>query len=261
MSIIIAITNQKGGVGKTTTSVNLATSLALSGFRVLIVDFDPQAHTTVHLSDHLKPVDPSYKSETGIYEVLKRELTPEQVLLQTVHPNLKIISSHLKLGSFNQNSPVGLQFKLKESFSEEFLAQFDFVFIDCQPSLSLLTLNALTMADFVLLPVQAEFLALDGLTQLIVTLKEVRAKLHPKLTVLGVLVTMYDSRNRLSGEVYDELKKNFGSDLLTQVIPRNVKLAEAPSFGKSIFDYDAFSSGSKAYKDLSEELLTRLKLK
>jgi chromosome partitioning protein len=171
---------------------------------------------------------------------------------------LYILPANLRLGLYNQNSPQGKQFSLKQAFDEEILSQFEFVIIDCQPSLSLLTLNALTSADFVLLPVQAEFLALDGLTQLVVTLREVQSKLHPKLSVLGILLTMFDSRNRLSGEVQNELKKNFGKDLFETVIPRNIKLAEAPSFGKSVFDYDSFSSGAKAYFNLTTEILTKV---
>lgn len=258
MSVKIAITNQKGGVGKTTTSVNLSSYLAKSGYSVLLIDFDPQAHSTSHLSEKLSG---GRGINTGINEVLRKEITSNVALLNTFYPNLKLLASNLKLGSFNQNSPIGLQFQLKEVLEEEFIKSFDFIIIDCQPSLSLLTLNALTFCDYVLLPVQAEFLALDGLTQLIITLKEVQSKLHPKLSVLGILVTMFDSRNRLSGEVYHELKKSFDGEVFEQVIPRNVKLAEAPSFGKSIFEYDPFSSGTKAYAKLGEEILTRLKLK
>ncbi len=261
MPIKIAITNQKGGVGKTTTSVNLGASLAELNYKVLLIDLDPQGHSTSHLSSNLVNKYQEIKENYTINDLFKNQLEPEKIVkIYQNQPNLHLLSSDLKLGSFNQANPTGLQFKLKESLPVEFLEKYDFVIIDCQPSLSLLTLNALTLADYVLLPVQAEFLALDGLSQLIITLKEVRTKLHPKLSVIGVLLTMFDVRNRLSTEVYNELQKNFGYDLLEQVIPRNIKLAEAPSFGKSILEYDSSCIGAKSYRNLATEILTRLKL-
>lgn len=254
MSTIISITNQKGGVGKTTTAVNLAAGFAKAGFATLLIDFDPQGHATEHLGARME----SEKAQKSVLNILQNNQTIAENLVQTYIPSLNILPANLRLGLYNQNNPQGKQFSLKESFTPEILDKFNYIIIDCQPSLSLLTLNALTSADYVLLPVQAEFLALDGLSQLVVTLREVQSKLHPKLSVLGILLTMFDSRNRLSGEVQTELKKNFGKDLFETIIPRNIKLAEAPSFGKSIFDYDSFSSGSKAYSNLATEILTKV---
>ncbi len=253
MSYIISVTNQKGGVGKTTTSVNLATALARADKKVLLVDFDPQGHTSEHIGSKPKGNTPS------ILELLLGQQTIEQVIQATYIPNLSLIGANLRLGKFNQLAPKGNQFVMKNSISKQAHDYFDYIILDCQPSLSLLTLNALTSSDGVLLPVQAEFLALDGLTQLIVTLKDVQTQLHPKLRILGILLTMYDSRNRLSTEVYNELSKNFGDDVFRTIIPRNIKLAEAPSFNKSIFDYDPYSSGAKAYHDLSLEVIHKVR--
>jgi chromosome partitioning protein len=256
MTSIISVVNQKGGVGKTTTSVNLSASLAKLGFRVLVIDFDPQGHSGEHLG---------IQAESGktALEVLEKEKSLISCVYISKVPNLWVLPSNLKLGQFNQNSPIGRQFSLKEAIEKDLEEgdKFDFVIIDCQPSLSLLTLNALVTCDRVLLPVQAEFLALDGLSQLIVTLKEIKTKLHPKLAVLGVLLTMYDRRNKLSYEVKNELEKNFRDDLFETVIPRSVKLAEAPSFGQSILDYAPESPGSIAYKDLANEIIKKLDVK
>ena len=255
MTTIISVVNQKGGVGKTTTSVNVSASLALLGYKVLVIDFDPQGHSGEHLGIQIE-------NGKSSLEVLEKEKS----LISCIYPskvrNLWVLPASLRLGQFNQNSPVGRQFALKEAIDKELSGgdKFDFVVIDCQPSLSLLTLNALVTCDCVLLPVQAEFLALDGLSQLIVTLKEIKTKLHPKLSVLGILLTMYDRRNKLSYEVKSELEKNFKEDLFDTVIPRSVKLAEAPSFGQSILDYAPDSPGSIAYKDLANEITKRLGL-
>jgi len=256
MSITISVTNQKGGVGKTTTAVNLASSFAKRGIRTLLIDFDPQGHATEHLGAR----EYSEKNQISVLNILENKHLVTSNIMATYQPNLFLLPANLRLGLYNQNSPQGRQFNLKEAITPEVLEKFPIILIDCQPSLSLLTLNALTAADYVLLPVQAEFLALDGLSQLIVTLREVQTKLHAKLSVLGILLTMFDSRNRLSGEVYNELQKNFGKDLFASVIPRNVKLAEAPSFGKSIFDYDPNSSGAKSYDLLVDEILTKLNI-
>jgi chromosome partitioning protein len=256
MGITISITNQKGGVGKTTTAVNLASSLARRGLRVLLIDFDPQGHATEHLAGRVA----GGEGQKSILNVIQKTGTILQNIQPTKEANLFLLPANLRLGLFNQNQPQGRQFVLAESFDSQVHQNFDFIIIDCQPSLSLLTLNALTAADFVLLPVQAEFFALDGLSQLIITLKEVQTKLHPRLNVLGILLTMFDSRNRLSGEVQNELQKNFKKELFQTLIPRNVKLAEAPSFGKSIFEYDNLSTGASAYNQLGEEILTKLKL-
>jgi len=254
MAIVIAITNQKGGVGKTTTAVNLSAALANLGKKVLIIDFDPQGHSTEHLG--VKNLfDPIQET---ILEVITNKKTLLSVVVPTYLPNLWIAPSNLRLGQFNQHNPIGKQFVLKNAISQEDSQKFDFILIDCQPSLSLLTLNALTTSNKVILPVQAEYLALDGLTQLILTLKEVKQKLHPTLSILGILITMFDRRNKLSSEVKTELEKNFGSDVFRSHIPRSVRLAEAPSFGKAIFDYDPRSEGALAYYNLAREVLEKL---
>jgi chromosome partitioning protein len=253
MTTIISVVNQKGGVGKTTTSVNVASAFAKLGFRVLVIDFDPQGHSGEHLGIQVE-------NGKSALEVLEKEKPLVSCIYASKVRNLWVLPSNLRLGQFNQNSPVGRQFSLKEAVEKDLLDsdKFDFVVIDCQPSLSLLTLNALVTCDCVLLPVQAEFLALDGL---IVTMKEIKTKLHPKLSVLGILLTMYDRRNKLSYEVKGELEKNFRDDLFETVIPRSVKLAEAPSFGQSILDYAPDSPGSIAYKDLALEITKKLGIK
>jgi chromosome partitioning protein len=254
MSHVISVTNQKGGVGKTTTAVNLASGLAHLGKNVLLIDFDPQGHATEHLGGRTlkNPELPT------VLEALTQQMPVRNCIYQSYIPKLKLLGSNLRLGQFNQMPPVGNQFKLSEILTQDVHQEFDFIIIDCQPSLSLLTLNTLTAADYVLLPVQAEFFALDGLSQLVITLKDVQTKLHPKLQVLGILLTMFDARNRLSTEVYNELKRNFGGDIFETVIPRNVKLAEAPSFSQSIFEYDRFCSGAQAYGNLCNEVLTKV---
>jgi chromosome partitioning protein len=250
---IITIINQKGGVGKTTTTVNLAAGLVLSGKKVLVIDTDPQGHSSEHLA-----CKNSGDSQSNLLSVLRDKKPIKESMVQTYQKNLFCLTSNLSLGQFNQSSPTQNQFILRDALKDFTSKDFDFVLIDCQPSLSLLTLNALTASTSVILPVQAEFLALDGLTQLIYTLKEVREKLHPKLYILGILLTMYDSRNKLSSEVLTELQNNFQKEIFETVIPRNVALAEAPSFGKTIFDYNPSSTGAKAYKDLTKEVLKRL---
>ena len=247
---VIAIINQKGGVGKTTTSVNLSACLANRGYQVLIIDLDPQGHSGEHLGCR--------EFKNGILDLLQSKHCEPKDIMPTYNDNLKILPSNLTLGQFNQLPPAGNQFNLQILVDCDAIKAFDYVIIDCQPSLSLLTLNALTASTQVLLPVQAEFLALDGMIQLIKTLLEVRAKLHPRLHILGILLTMYDARNRLSIEVQSELTKNFPKELFRTIIPRNVALAEAPSFGKSIFEYNNSSVGSRAYKLLTDEVIKRI---
>lgn len=243
----IAITNQKGGVGKTTTSVNLAASLAHLKHSVLLVDMDPQGHTGEHLS-----VDNS----NGVLDALNDKMSIIDLIKPTYKKNLFCLPSNLRLGQFNQLSPEGNQFVLRDVLAI-IKDQFDYIIIDSQPSLSLLTLNALTAADKIILPVQAEFFALDGLSQLILTLKEIQTKMHPELNVLGILLTMFDSRNKLAGEVRNELAKNFSDELFQTLIPRNIKLAEAPSFGKSILEYDINCKGSVSYLKLAKEVYSK----
>ncbi len=254
MAVVISVVNQKGGVGKTTTVVNLSAALAKMGLKTLMIDLDPQAHTTEHIGARQITNDP----HKTILEVMQGEKALLSATIPTYLPNLWLCASSLRLGQFNQQQPAGRQFALKNAITQEEKNKFDFILIDCQPSLSLLTLNALTASDKVLLPVQAEYLALDGLTQLILTLKEVKQKLHPNLSILGILVTMFDRRNNLSSEVKVELEKNFGKDLMRIQVPRTVRLAEAPSFGKSIFEYDPRSEGAIAYFNLAKELLERV---
>jgi chromosome partitioning protein len=249
-AITIAITNQKGGVGKTTTTVNLASALAGMKYRTLIVDMDPQGHAGEHLG---------VRKPKTVLEVLTKQATIEDNISLTYKINLFCLPSNLQLGQFNQLDPRQYQFALKEVLASV-KDNFDFILIDCQPSLSLLTLNSLVSADYVILPVQAEFFALDGLSQLVFTLKEIQNRLHPNLNVLGILLTMFDRRNRLSLDVRNELTKNFGDTLFHTIIPRNIKLAEAPSFNQSILEYDPISSGSDSYKQLAREIIRKLEI-
>ena len=246
----ITVTNQKGGVAKTTTSVNLSACLAANKFKVLLIDLDPQGQAGEHLG--------LGENNPNILDVLTKKSKALEAMQPTYIENLFVLNSNIQLGSFNQQGAGGNQFSLKEALVEV-QDEFDFVIIDCQPSLSLLTLNALTAADYVILPVQSEFFALDGLTQLILTLKEIQNSLNPDLKVLGILLTMFDKRNRLSMEVKNELFKNFENELFHTIIPRNVKLAEAPSFGKAIIDYEPNSLGAEAYRNLAKEVLKKVK--
>jgi len=257
MGRIIAVVNQKGGVGKTTTSVNMAAALSHRGYKTLLIDLDPQGHSSEHLGVR-DFAEAGYGK--SVLQVLKQEKSALSCVVPTYLPNLWVMPANLQLGQYNQDSPQGRQFSLRDGLGEDIREKFDFIIIDCQPSLSLLTLNALTTCDYVLLPVQAEFFALDGLSQLIITLKEVQTKLHPKLAVLGVVVTMYDRRNKLSFEVKTELENNFGNDLFKTSIPRSVKLAEAPSFAQSIFEYAPKSYASEQYMECALEMIERIDL-
>lgn len=250
MGRIIAVANQKGGVGKTTTAVNLAASLAAADYSVLLIDIDPQANATNGLGINSKEV------ETTIYEVLINNSDIISAILPTELPNLHIIPSHINL--------VGAEIEMvNQKDREKFLSKaatkikdnYQYIIIDCPPSLGLLTLNALTAADSVLIPVQCEYYALEGLGQLLNTISIVRYRLNPKLDIEGVLLTMFDSRLRLSNQVVEEVRKHFESKAFKTVINRNVRLSESPSYGKPVLLYDALSVGAKNYLELAQEII------
>jgi len=250
---VVAIVNQKGGVGKTTTAVSLAAALAIAEQRTLLVDLDPQANSTRALGF---PDDPE---RPGIYDALSGEVRPEEVRLAVESlPFLELVPSDRSL----YGAEVELvdlekrEFRLK-GFLDPIKGQYEHVFVDCPPSLGLLTVNALTAADAVLIPVQCEYLALEGITQLTDTLERVRAALNPRLAIEGILMTMYDERTNLSKQVVEEVRGVFGRQVFETVIPRNVRLGEAPSFGKPISRYDPTCAGSDAYFDLAKEVVSR----
>ncbi len=252
MGKIIAVANQKGGVGKTTTSINLSASLAAREYKVLLVDVDPQANASSGVGCSIE------KIENTIYEVLINGENIEDNIVESSMPNLLVVPSHINL--------VGAEIEMvnideRELYLKKALMpvkdQFDFIIVDCPPSLGLLTLNALSAADSVLIPVQCEYYALEGLGQLLNTISIVRYKLNPDLDIEGVLLTMFDSRLRLSNQVVEEVKRHFGSKAFDTVINRNVRLSEAPSYGKPVLLYDAVSIGAKNYIDLSKEVLDR----
>jgi len=249
---IIALANQKGGVGKTTTAINLSASLARCGKRVLLIDADPQANASSGLGVDIRELDAS------IYECLVNNIDPHDAVIATEVENLSLIPSHIDL--------VGAEIEMlniadRESLLKRILAQlraeYDYILIDCSPSLGLITVNALTAADSVIIPVQCEFFALEGIAKLLNTIKIIKSQLNPNLQIMGFLLTMYDNRLRLSNQVLDEVKRHFGNLVFNTVIARNVRLSEAPSHGQTIFEYDAHSKGAVAYKALAQEVLKR----
>lgn len=252
MGKVIAIANQKGGVGKTTTSINLSASLAAAEYKVLLIDFDPQANASNGVG-----VD-SRNSDKTVYEVLVNNLPIKEALVATEMPNLQLVPSHINLvgAEIEMVSAEHRETVLKQAISLV-KDDFDFIIIDCPPSLGLLTLNALSAADSVLIPVQCEYYALEGLGQLLNTISIVRFRLNPDLDIEGVLLTMYDSRLRLSNQVVEEVRKHFDKKAFKTVISRNVRISEAPSFGKPVILYDALSMGAKNYLELAQELIQR----
>lgn len=250
MPKVIAIFNQKGGVGKTTTNINLSSCLAAKGKRILIVDIDPQGNSTSGIGIDKTSIDAS------IYDVLINSIAPEESVIETQIENLHIIPSSVQLAGaeIELTSMEGRDLKLKKVI-DKVRDKFDYIFIDCPPSLGLLTINALSAVDSVLIPIQCEFYALEGVSQLMNTIKLVQNKLNPSLKVQGVVLSMFDGRTNLSIQVVEEVKRFFKGKVYTTLIPRNVRLAEAPSYGQPITTYDPKSKGAEAYEELAQEFL------
>ena len=248
---ILAVINQKGGVGKTTTAVSLAAQLASAQTSVLLVDLDPQGNATSGLGISKEETQPTS------YEVLLGGATLDQAVRPTDREGFYILPADAQLAAAEVElvSQPHREFALREALK---LAAYGYIIIDCPPALSLLTINALTAATGLIIPVQSEYYALEGLGQLLATVQRVRQGLNPSLDLLGVVATMFDKRTSLSEQVMQELQTHFGDKLFKTVIPRNVRLAEAPSFGKTIFEHDRWSKGARAYKQLAKEVAKRV---
>lgn len=252
MTQIIAIINQKGGVGKTTTALNLAAYLSKNGKSVLVVDADPQGNATSGLGIDKRA------TENTTYDILLKNTPVDRTVIETGRHNILLVPANATLASAEVElvSVINREAQLKQALQN---LTYDYVLIDCPPSLGLLTINALTAAQWVLIPVQAEYYALEGLSQLLDLMQQVRKGVNPNLELLGVVATMHDSRTTLADNVYDELQNHFGDKLLKTIIPRNVRLAEAPSYGKTILEHDRWSKGAKSYKQLAKEIDKRIK--
>ena len=252
MGKVIAIANQKGGVGKTTTAVNLASALAVLEKKILLIDADPQANATSGLGVNVD------EKNVGTYELLEHTAAVEETIIQTSVPHLDLIPSHIDL--------VAIEIELVDKNQREFMLKkalenvidtYDFILIDCEPSLGLITLNALTAANSVIIPIQCEYFALEGLGKLLNTIKSVQKIHNEALDIEGLLLTMYDARLRLSNQVVEEVKKHFDTMVFKTIIQRNIRLSEAPSYGENIIEYDATSKGAKNYLSLAEEVLKK----
>jgi len=252
MGKIVTLANQKGGVGKTTTAINLAASLAVLEYKVLVVDGDPQANATSGLGFDVRNI------RTGLYETLIRDEDPRNVILSCSIPGLFLLPSNIDLvGAEIEMLELPNREKVLKLVLEKIKDDYDFILIDCSPSLGLIVVNALTASDSVLIPVQCEYFALEGLGKLLNTIRIVQGHLNPDLDIEGFVMTMYDSRLRLSDQILEEVKKHFDNMVFDTIIHRNVKLGEAPSFGQTIFDYDVASKGATNYLNLARELLQR----
>jgi chromosome partitioning protein len=250
MGRITAVANQKGGVGKTTSAINIAASLAAAGKNVLLVDTDPQANSTSGLGLDKDNLNGS------IYDLYTDSKTIEEITTGTCLEQLKIISSNIELigAELELSSKEGRETLLRHAL-EKVRHQYDYIFIDCPPSLSLLTLNGLVAADSLLIPMQCEYFALEGISMLLRTYELIKDSFNPALEIEGILLTMFDGRNSLANQVSDELKKHFGDKVYKTIIPRNVTLAEAPSYGKPVILYDIRSKGAQSYLELAKEII------
>ena len=254
MGKIIAIANQKGGVGKTTTSINLSACIASKGKKVLVIDIDPQGNTTSGYGIEKNEL------ENTIYELILGDCSIEDCILKEVFPNISILPSNVNLAAA-EIELIGVEKKeyILKNEVDWVKDRYDFIIIDCPPSLSLLTVNAMTTADSVLVPIQCEYYALEGLSQLIHTVNLVKERLNPDLDMDGVVFTMYDSRTNLSAQVVENVKSHLNQNVYKTLIPRNIRLAEAPSYGKPINMYDPKSAGAESYMSLAEEVIKRNK--
>lgn len=252
MSKVIAIANQKGGVGKTTTAINLAASLAVLEFRTLIVDADPQANSTSGLGFNPKEM------EYSVYECMVDGIHAKDIILETEFPNLYLLPSHIDLvgAEIEMINLKNREGRMKETL-DAVRENFDFIIIDCSPSLGLITINSLTAADSVIIPVQCEYFALEGLGKLLNTITIIQSRLNTELAIEGILLTMYDLRLRLSNQVVNEVTTHFQSLVFQTIIPRNVRLSEAPSFGVPVLAQDAESKGAVSYLNLAREILAK----